>query len=87
MERKPNLKPRVEQTGVIPDIVPDSHARTAIHRSSFRLFPLAAGRLDDLLGMVKLLRLQVEKNPDLVELSQKWFEVYIFHHPQQSLRV
>jgi PfaB family protein len=41
-----------------------------------RLFPLAAASLDELNGMMKLLRIQVEKGSDLRQLSKRWFEVY-----------
>ena len=86
MERKPNLTTRVEQPGVIPSFTPAGELKTTIHRSALRLFPLAASRLDDLLGMIKLLRIQVEKNPNLMELSQKWFEVYR-RRPEADLRL
>jgi PfaB family protein len=48
---------------------------TLVH-AEYRLFPLAANTLEELNGMVKLLRIQAEKDSDLVALSQKWFTVY-----------
>ncbi len=86
MERKTNLTASTEETGVIPSIVPQGKLKTTIHRSAYRLFPLAADRLDDLQGMMKLLRIQVEKNPDLAELSHKWFDVYQ-KRPEAGMRL
>ena len=48
----------------------------ALKQVGFRLFPLAADSVEELLGMMRLLRIQAAKNPDLAALSQKWFEVY-----------
>ncbi len=85
MERKPDLTTRVEQPGVISFARPGEQ-KTSIHRSAFKLFPMAASRLDDLLGMLKLLRIQVEKNADLAELARKWYEVYQ-KRPEADLRL
>jgi PfaB family protein len=76
MERKDDRSARIERPGLIQSFIPSGALKTSIHRSNTRLFPLAASRLDDLQGMLKLFRIQIEKNPDLVELSQKWFDVY-----------
>lgn len=51
-------------------------AGPALSHVEYRLFPLAANSADELFGMMKLLRIQAEKDPDLFGLSQKWFEVY-----------
>ncbi len=86
MERNPNINTQVEQPGVIASFITSGDQKTTIHRSAARLFPLAANRVDDLLGMLKLLRIQVEKSRDLIELSQKWFEVYKAR-PEAELRL
>src|SRR5450756_243651 len=59
-------------TGVVNAIHPGS----ALKQVEFRLFPLAGDSVNDLMGMMKLLRIQAVKNPDLTALSRKWFEVY-----------
>jgi PfaB family protein len=59
-------------TGVVNAIHPGS----ALKQVEFRLFPLAGDSVNDLQGMMKLLRIQAVKNPDLTALSRKWFEVY-----------
>lgn len=43
---------------------------------AYRLFPMAASSHDELLGMMKLLKIQLNKRPDLENLSRRWFEVY-----------
>src|SRR5512138_3219817 len=86
MERSQNSTTRTERSGLITSFIPSGPLKTTIHQSAFRLFPLAASRLDDLLGMLKLLRIQVEKNADLIELSSKWYEVYQ-RRPEANLRL
>jgi PfaB family protein len=65
-------EPPLVGTGVVNAI----HPGTALKQVEFRLFPLAGDSVNDLHGMMKLLRIQAAKNPDLTALSRKWFEVY-----------
>ncbi len=51
-------------------------AGSALSHVEYRLFPLAGNSADELFGMMKLLRIQSEKESNLFALSQKWYEVY-----------
>ncbi|HVP21910.1 MAG TPA: hypothetical protein VMS73_08620 [Anaerolineaceae bacterium] len=58
------------------DVAQKERPNAALSQAEFRLIPLAANTIDELNGMVKLLRIQAEKDPDLHSLSQKWYGVY-----------
>jgi PfaB family protein len=68
--------------GVINAYYPEG----ALNKVAFRLFPMAADTLDEILGMLKLLRLQAGKNPDLIALSKKWYDVYL-KRPSAAMRL
>ncbi len=58
------------------DVVLADYPEGALKQVNYRLFPLAGDSVDELMGMMRLLRVQASKNPDFAALSQKWFDVY-----------